>query len=58
MKAVRAEITEYSLELLKEIEDLERQLLGFQKYQSSNNSSATENDPDVFPLYLEDNGED
>ena len=41
MKPVKYAITEYYLELPKSIEALQRQLIGSQSPQSSNNASAT-----------------
>ena len=46
------------MELPKSIEDLKRQLIGFQSYQSSKNGSAKGNYPDVNPLLLQDSGKE
>ena len=58
MKTVRSAITEYDLEVPKSIEALKSQLLVSQSYQSSNNISFKQNDPDVLPFHLSDSSED
>ena len=58
MKDIRAEMNEYDLELQKEMDALQRLLLGLQSSQSSNNALETENDTDVPPLPPEDSGKE